>query len=291
MIHAADGDMRVSSSGLLPADGPALSMLCRRSVLYGGGLRAMLLQAVHPDVAAAVESTGEYLQEPWARHARTVETTLRVLLGERQDALAAVRRVNALHAAVSLEDKLGNRSFPAKDSDLLLWVHVSLVSSFLVFESLTVGRLSPRERDLVCEELGVVGRLLGVDCASLPRTVADIDEYVSAIVSTGDLCATASSDILCRTLTREAPLRVRILMRPLFDTALATLPDQVRLLYPSDLQGLVGRWTRRPSASVLRGANRILPGRLTAVRRPSARRGSWQGARSPADVSQGPDHS
>src|SRR5690349_6048061 len=115
-------------------------MLRERSVVMGG-MRALLMQAVHPVVASAIEQVGAYHRDPWGRHARTVRLMFAMFLAEPSEALAAIRLINQAHRAASGTDPLTGESCRADDPTLLLWVHASLVSSFLLFERLTVGVL------------------------------------------------------------------------------------------------------------------------------------------------------
>jgi uncharacterized protein (DUF2236 family) len=241
-------------------------MLRHRSVVMGG-LRALLMQAVHPAIATAIESSGTYHRDPWGRHARTVRLILLILLGAEDEALAAVRRVNRMHhRAVTLgRGQPGEQASPATDPDLLLWVYAGLVSSFLVFEELTVGLLDDPARERACQELAGVGVLLGIPRSRVPFSMGELDQYLTTVVRSGVLRPTDSSRKLLDILTRRAPLVTRAILRPAVVVSLGTLPPEIRSLYGPSGQALSGSRRVTAVSRAFRWANHLLPGRLRCV--------------------------
>ena len=263
---ATSGDDRTPPApGLLPADGPTRQMLRHRSVVMGG-LRALLMQAVHPAVAAAIESSGTYHRDPWGRHARTVRSTLLILLGAEDQALGAVRRVNRMHRAVALgRDHPDKRAHPAMDPNLLLWVYAGLVSSFLLFEEMTVGLLDQRARERACQELAGVGILLGIPRNRVPVSTTGLDRYLTTVVQSGVLRPTESSRKLLGAITQDAPLLKRAKLSPAVALSLGTLPSEILLLYGRAGQRMSGSRRVTAASRVLWCGNHLLPGRLRYV--------------------------
>src|SRR5437763_2875770 len=97
-----------------------------------GGMRALLVQALHPLTMAGVEQHSEYRADPWGRLQRTVEYVLTTTYGTVDEAVAAGRVVQAIHKRVRGTDPVTNKTYSAEDPELLVWVHAVEVHSFLV---------------------------------------------------------------------------------------------------------------------------------------------------------------
>ncbi len=98
--------------------------------MFVGGLRALLLQSLHPAAMAGVAGHSGYRGDPWGRLARTSTFLAVTAFGTADDAQAAVDRVRAVHARVRGRTPDG-QPYRADDPDLLRWVHVAEVDSFL----------------------------------------------------------------------------------------------------------------------------------------------------------------
>src|SRR4029077_15347097 len=62
-----------------------------------GGMRALLVQALHPLAMAGVEQHSDYRADPWGRLQRTVEYVLTTTYGSVEEAEQAGRIVQAIH--------------------------------------------------------------------------------------------------------------------------------------------------------------------------------------------------
>src|SRR6266567_9159410 len=125
-----------------PADdgffGPA-SVTWRISADLAGpvaGLRALLMQALHPLAMAGVDQHSDWRADPVGRLTATSAYVSTISFGERAAAEQAAARVRRIHEHVRGVDAVTGRPYAAGDPALLLWVHVALVESGLV-----VGRL------------------------------------------------------------------------------------------------------------------------------------------------------
>src|SRR5437763_12171860 len=85
------------------------------ALLLGGG-RALLMQVAHPGVAAGVAEHSDFRRRPVRRMLRTLELTLSLTFGGRDQALAAARQINGVHRRVR------GAGYSASDPRLLLWV-------------------------------------------------------------------------------------------------------------------------------------------------------------------------
>lgn len=98
--------------------------------MFVGGLRALLLQSLHPLAMAAVAAHSGYRGDPWGRLQRTSTFLAVTTFGTADDAQQAVDRVRGVHERVRGTTRQGER-YHAADPDLLGWVHVAEVDSFL----------------------------------------------------------------------------------------------------------------------------------------------------------------
>ncbi|WP_329172383.1 oxygenase MpaB family protein [Streptomyces sp. NBC_01477] len=98
--------------------------------MFVGGLRALLLQSLHPLAMAAVAGHSGYRGDPWGRLQRTSAFLAVTTFGTARDAEQAVAHVREIHARVSGTTDDGE-PYRASDPHLLGWVHAAEVDSFL----------------------------------------------------------------------------------------------------------------------------------------------------------------
>jgi uncharacterized protein (DUF2236 family) len=143
----------------------------REVILLAGGSCALLMQAAHPVVAAGVDQHSTYGTDPFGRLRRTLTSSFDVVFGTRSRADAAIRRVNAIHAAVRGQLP-GGAAYSAADPEALLWVHATLVDTALRIYSRFVGPLSSDEERRYLQEAAEVAERLGVlPARRIARTV------------------------------------------------------------------------------------------------------------------------
>jgi uncharacterized protein (DUF2236 family) len=100
------------------------------TAMFVGGLRALLLQSLHPLAMAAVAEHSDYRSDPWGRLQRTSTFIATTTYGTARDAQRAVDKVRGVHRRVHGTAPDG-RPYRADDPHLLDWVHVAEVDSFL----------------------------------------------------------------------------------------------------------------------------------------------------------------
>lgn len=130
--------------------------------MFVGGLRAILLQSLHPLAMAGVAAHSNYRDDPWGRLQRTADFLAATTYGpvaEAERAVAVVRRVHdRVHGMTD-----DGRPYAANDPHLLRWVHVAEVDSFLAaHDRYGASRLTADERDAYVRDMAVVARALGV---------------------------------------------------------------------------------------------------------------------------------
>lgn len=130
--------------------------------MFAGGIRALLLQSLHPLALAGVEEHSDYRNDPWARVANTGAYIAATTFGTIEHAEEAIARVRRIHAAVRGVTSDG-RPYAADDPHLLRWVHLAEIESFLTtFQRYGAGRLTQQEADRYVEQAGVAAARLGV---------------------------------------------------------------------------------------------------------------------------------
>lgn len=73
----------------------------RERVLLAAGPAGLLLQLAHPPVAAGVAQHSDFRADPFHRLRATLDATLTVVFGDREQATAAVARLRARHRHVT----------------------------------------------------------------------------------------------------------------------------------------------------------------------------------------------
>jgi uncharacterized protein (DUF2236 family) len=99
-----------------------------------GGIRALLIQALHPGSLAGVAQHSRYETDPLGRLAGTTKWLTILTFGGRQSIEAESARVNVMHQRVSgsYTNASGSKTeYRATDPNLLQWVHVAFTDSFL----------------------------------------------------------------------------------------------------------------------------------------------------------------
>ena len=154
----------------------------RESALFLGAGRAALLQLAHPWVAAALAHHSSLLADPIARFHNTFRVVFTIVFGSLDQALAAARRLYALHTLVRgeiPEDAAGWRRgspYEANEIAALRWVYATLVESAVlayecVFPATPDGRggLTATERERYYTESRTMAALFGIPAAALPE--------------------------------------------------------------------------------------------------------------------------
>lgn len=176
-----------------------------------GGIRALFLQALHPRAMAGVAQHSDFVAEFWPRLRRTAEYVTTVAFGSTAEADAAAARVRRVHRLVRGIDEVTGLPYAADDPDLLRWVHVTEVSSFL--EAVRRGglKLTDEEADEFYAEQVTAAELLGA--TDIPASRAEVAEYLAAV----------RPELRASSVAREAAVRL----------ALPPMPMRVQLFTPA----------------------------------------------------------
>lgn len=100
------------------------------TAMFVGGIRALLLQSLHPVAMQAVSDHSGFRGDPWGRLHRTSHYLATTTYGTDHDASRAIARVRGIHRRVHGTMPDGT-PYRADDPRLLTWVHIAEVDSFL----------------------------------------------------------------------------------------------------------------------------------------------------------------
>jgi uncharacterized protein (DUF2236 family) len=142
-----------------------------------GGLRSLYLQALHPRAIAAVAQNSGYKADPWGRFNRTSEYVGTVLYGSTDEVERAASRIRRMHSRMTATDPRTGERFRIDEPDLLRWVHVAEVESFLSTARRAGLKLTDAEADTYYTEQLKAAELVGLDPATVPGTVAEVAAY------------------------------------------------------------------------------------------------------------------
>ncbi len=146
-----------------------------------GGLRSLYLQALHPRTVAGVAQNSGYRSDMWGRLMRTSDYVATVIYGSTAEVEEAAARLRRLHSRLSGVDPRTGESFRVDDPELLRWVHVAEVESFLTTALRAGVRLTPGEIDAYYTEQLRAAALVGLDPATVPATAAEVEEFFAAM--------------------------------------------------------------------------------------------------------------
>ena len=145
------------------------------------GLRALLLQALHPLAMSGVAQHSDFRQDPWGRLFRTAEYVGVTTFGTTEQARRAGAKVRGIHRKLAgIEPETGT-AYRVADPALLRWVHCVEVESFLSTAVRCGLRLSAEEQDRYYAEQTVGAALVGLDPATVPASVAQMAAYFSDV--------------------------------------------------------------------------------------------------------------
>ncbi|WP_312726683.1 oxygenase MpaB family protein [Stutzerimonas kunmingensis] len=141
-----------------------------------GGISALLLQALHPLALSGVWDHSNFREDLLGRLRRTGQFISATTFGSHADADRLIERVKRIHSGVS-GTALDGRPYAASDPDLLTWVHVAEVSSFLKSHLRYLNPdLPAAEQDRYYAEVALIAERLGA--GDVPRSRAQIEAYL-----------------------------------------------------------------------------------------------------------------
>lgn len=243
-----------------------------------GGLRALLVQALHPLAMAGVAQHSNYLEDPMGRLQRTAGYVSTITFGTHSEAEAAVAQVRSVHRHVHGTDPVTGKRYSASDPDTMLWVHCVEVHSFLAAYRAYARPLTADDQNRYLSEQAIAAELIGIPARRVPRSTAEFRDYFASVLPELRTSPEAESAIafVRRPSLPSLPAPARVVLLPSF----MVMGDAATALVPSSLRGLAGLpgpgLLQMPSRVAVAGAANAVaavaqvPGLRVAVEEPIA---------------------
>ncbi|MGH9089561.1 MAG: oxygenase MpaB family protein [Acidimicrobiales bacterium] len=163
----------------LPPDGVARRVHGDLPSMVVGGLAALMLQTLHPLAMAGVADHSNYREDAIGRLRRTANFVGVTTFGTMEEASRAIEQVRRVHRHVTGTAPDG-RHYAAGDPELLTWVHVAEMWSFLqAAQRYGPDRLTPAECDHYLAETAGLARALGARW--VPESVDEVSAYFGRV--------------------------------------------------------------------------------------------------------------
>jgi uncharacterized protein (DUF2236 family) len=220
------------------------------------GIRALLMQTLHPGAMAGVHDWSRYQEDPLGRLSGTIQWLVTVTFADTTLAAHESSRVGRFHDRVTgtYRDAQGvERPYAAGDPDLLSWVHIVFTDAFLQSHTIWGGTI-PGGADGYVREWAQAGKLVGVH--NPPRSASELQDQLDAFKDAGILKSDERVAEAVRFI-RNPPLRPAMMpfYRVMFAGAVASIPREYRDLLGVRRSLLPVVWT---TGAVLGGVRFLL---------------------------------
>ena len=226
-VASGQQPVAISDEALFERDSPIRMVHAGVVSMMVGGIRSLLLQMLHPHALQGVLDHSDFRADMHGRLRRTARFIAQTTFAHRDEAMAAIARVNRIHARVSGRLPDGT-AYSATDPRTLAWVHVAEATSFLAAYLAIVRPDMPlAERDEYFRQFALIARALGAD--PVPETEAAAARLVDELRI--DLAPSDTASEIARLVleqrTRGTPIAVQ---RALGVTAVDLLPPYARTM-------------------------------------------------------------
>jgi uncharacterized protein (DUF2236 family) len=209
--------------------------LMNNRIMWVAAVRALLLQALHPRVIRGTLQNATAITEPveaWARLRRTRKFIETCTFGTLAEAERAGHRVRKIHESLTATDPDGT-TYRVDEPELLLWVHCGEVASIADVARRSDMRVGAADLDAFVDEQRRRAGLIGLDPATAPASMAELDAYYEQIRPRLHACdeAKESLRLLFRPPVPAGNRALKVAMPPFNALAFATLPGWARRMY------------------------------------------------------------
>jgi uncharacterized protein (DUF2236 family) len=240
-------------------------------VMWVAGIRALYLQALHPRVMRGTWQNTAFTdpKQAWGRFVRTTEFVHVRTYGSLAEVERAGRRVRKIHASLRGTDEDGT-PFRLDEPELLMWVHCTEIGSYADVARRSGLPLGPGDLDTFVAEQRRAAAVVGLDPATVPASVAELDAYFTAMRPALRVTPEARTALL-RSFSPPIPapyLPLKLAAPAVASLAFATLPRWARRLYGLPATP-VGDLAATAALQALRRGTTGVPGRVLSL--PAAR--------------------
>lgn len=215
--------------------------LLSEPVMWIAGLRAMYMQALHPRVMKGTWQNTAFAKpdEAWGRFTRTVEFVRIRTYGTTADVERLGARLRKIHSSLQGVDDDG-QVFRLDEPELLLWVHCGEVGSYAEIARRSGVRVTAPQLDEFIDEQRQSAAVVGLDPATVPASMADLDDYYEQMRPRVSACPEARHALRLSFTPKLPPalLPLRLVVPPLNVLGYASLPRWARRMYGTPAIGL-----------------------------------------------------
>ncbi|MBB4931577.1 uncharacterized protein (DUF2236 family) [Lipingzhangella halophila] len=180
--------------------------------MWVAGVRALMLQALHPVAMQGVWQRSDFMRDPLQRLLRIAHFIAVTTYGSPEEAEELGERVRTVHRSMSFTDPATGEAYRLDQPDLLVWVHCAEVVSYLEVVVRAGLPLSAADADRYLAEQAHTATYVGLRPDDVPRSVAEMRRYLAEVRPT-------------LRVTPEATQAVRFLLWP-------AVPERLRRLAP-----------------------------------------------------------
>jgi uncharacterized protein (DUF2236 family) len=195
-----------------------------------GGVRALLMQALHPGSLAGVAQHSRYEQDPLGRLSGTIRWLTVTTFGSQEAVQNEAGRVNRMHTKVSGEYQTAQgetTGYRAADPRLLLWVHIAFMESFLRAHQNYSKAPIPGGADAYVKLWGQSVAPLGL--TDVPASEAELNQLLDEFSE--ELIVTEKTESVIKWIKNAPlPLMTKPVYKLLFYSAVASLDPRFREL-------------------------------------------------------------
>lgn len=216
-----------SDEALFERDSPIRLVHADIVGMMTGGVRALLLQMLHPHALQGVLDHSNFREDMHGRLQRTARFIAVTTFAHRDEAMKAIARVNRIHAQVggTLPD---GTPYQATNPRTLAWVHVTEAQSFLAGYLRHVRPDMPGcEQDEYYRQFAVIARMLGAD--PVPETRAEAERIFRDLRH--DLSPSPEAREVAQLVLSQRPKGTPVAVQSMLTAdAVTMLPDWARTM-------------------------------------------------------------
>lgn len=143
-----------------------------------GFVRAVTIEHLDPNLAAAVVQSGGVKYRPHTRYGRTIRYFSMVAFGGTEAAARAADVLVKVHSKAIGNDPVTGGEYDANKGSSQLWIHMTAWHSILkCYEQFGPGRLSEKEENEYWEQCAIAAELTTADPAEVPRSREAVHKY------------------------------------------------------------------------------------------------------------------
>lgn len=196
-----------------------------------GGIRALLMQALHPGTLRGVSQHSRYEQDPLGRLSGTIRWLTITTFGSQEAIEQEAARVNRLHKSVTgtyTDNQNTDTSYRAADPDLMMWVHIAFAESFIVSHLTYSDTPVPGGIDRYVKQWSVAAGPLGLT-ANVPESGDELNAKLDWYLRNNQLrCDADTKKVIGFIKNPPLPILAKPIYALLFQAAVASLKPEFR---------------------------------------------------------------